>query len=813
MWAFRQRVFVIAVALLALAAVFSAQAVAGVGAVQARQHGASPSAFLAGAASISITPPAWTRSSDSAFVPACGSTPAAVSRNWPGPRLFAFTDPYIDVHHLGHYVVGDPYCDAGLAGRYQAPYLAGGVGTGRWPTAVQAGNPITAQAIVVGLHEQRIALVVVDSIGLFNSTMDKIRAAARSLAQQVSQIFISSTHDESAPDPIGLWGPSGATPVGTVSTPTAVSSGVDNFYLAFLVHQVARAIAEADARVQPATMRLAYMHMPGNLQSCWVSYPYIDDQLIPIMQLASSATHRVIATLVNANTHVVTLAFSGVARLTTMISADWPGVLRTKLQEAYPGSVAVELSGLVGAIGDPTLYQPASTQVLNIPGPVHSPPGNPVKCLESVYPNPTGATPLAQPLPYMQAYGGELATDAVRALQHSGHPVVPTTLVGQQAALCIQVENTFFAAAFVAGLIPDRPAYVDPTCSVGSPADSVPAPRYHLPPGHVWGANPLWVKTNVGVLTIGSAQFAYTPGEVFPFTEILGHIDPAQMPFPTTCYSPASGSYSCGQPLSMTPWITARMTQPYKFLAGLGEDMLGYLFPPGNFVGSPGETTEQPWAGYEMTTTNGRNGNDRFGQPHVDDTESVGPHAGLEVTTALAELLARDGPGAQVLPGSYVDAQGRTSDSPFAGPSFSGAVGVEVREPSGRLRAYRVGCNARGWVTFDGTLDPGTAGTTLPYSVSTAGVLLPDGRPLLVDVFLGAAGTLGRAASGVLRGCPSASAAARGGLAGPATAAPVGAPVGLLAFTGVDSMTDGLTALVALAIATALGASAQRRRR
>ena len=57
------------------------------------------------------------------------------------------------------------------------------------------------------LGQKRIALVVVDSIGLFNSGMDLIRQAAAQVAPDVSQIFVSSTHDESAPDPIGLWGP------------------------------------------------------------------------------------------------------------------------------------------------------------------------------------------------------------------------------------------------------------------------------------------------------------------------------------------------------------------------------------------------------------------------------------------------------------------------------------------------------------------------------------------------------------------------------------------------------------------------------
>jgi hypothetical protein len=33
----------------------------------------------------------------------------------------------------------------------------------------------------------------------------------------------------------------------------------------------------------------------------------------------------------------------------------------------------------------------------------------------------------------------------------------------------------------------------------------------------------------------------------------------------------------------MTPWVSAAMTGKYTFFAGLGEDMLGYIMPAGDF--------------------------------------------------------------------------------------------------------------------------------------------------------------------------------------------------------------------------------------
>lgn len=616
-----------------------------------------------------------------------------------------------------------------------------------------------------------------------------------------ADIFVSSTHDESAPDPIGLWGPDGSNLPGnsttqSVLTSTALTSGVDNYYLAFLARRAAQAIVSAYRDLQPAELKLAYASLPPNVQECWSSYPYIADHIDPVMQAIDPKTGKVIFTLVNGNTHVETFAFSGVPADTTMFSADWAGFLRQDLESHY-GGVAAEMSGLVGSVETPAVY-PSGTQVVNVPGPYHNVNGAVDGC-SSVYPNPTGASPISSAHAFVRAYGAAMAKAAEVALGSASAKVyLPSQihhLIGVRERICIQLESNFFAAAFAAGIFPDRPAYVDPTCSVGASFNRSPAPAYHLAPGPIQGANPLWIKTDVGVLTIGPAQFAYVPGEMFPFTAMRGHIDQAQMPFPTNCYQPATPAtpahFYCGSPLPMTPFVISKMTEPYRFVAGLGEDMIGYMMAPGDFVGSQDisestpsgpngvppsltvsvpEVNEEPWLSYELTSSNW---NDRFGQGHADDSESVGPHAGIEVTDAISKLLAGlaargIGRPETVLPGLYVDASGATSDSPFpysnpyaapglnsSPPGFTGAVGVEVFEPGGKKVIYCVGSSSAGicsgeavehalsWATFDGFPDPGTAGTSLPYSVSTAGVMLPGShgkqdRAILVDVYAGA---------------------------------------------------------------------------
>src|SRR5207245_1012211 len=113
-----------------------------------------------------------------------------------------------------------------------------------------------------------------------------------------------------------------------------------------------------------------------------------------------------------------------------------------------------------------------------------------------------------------------------------------------------------------------RPRYSDSACAVEVGPSPTAAAAGTSSAGAASGGNPQtsFLKTDVGVVTIGLVQLAYSPGEVFPFTETRGAIDEALMPFPTNCYEPQTEDFYCGSPLPMTPWISAEMTRPYRFL-------------------------------------------------------------------------------------------------------------------------------------------------------------------------------------------------------------------------------------------------------
>src|SRR5438445_7104157 len=112
--------------------------------------------------------------------------------------------------------------------------------------------------------------------------------------------------------------------------------------------------------------------------------------------------------------------------------------------------------------------------------------------------------------------------------------------------------------------------------------------------------------------------------------------------------------------------MSSMVTAAYDVMTGLGQDMIGYMFPLGYFVGDQGETDQSPWAQYQLATNAG--GTDRHGYHHSDDSESLGPHAGLAVGLGIASLLTGSAqPDNGVLPGLFVDAAGNLSDGPFAG--------------------------------------------------------------------------------------------------------------------------------------------------
>jgi hypothetical protein len=590
-----------------------------------------PARFQVGAASIDFAPPLHGKApgGDPADCPAPG---------FDGLRPFAYMEPYQDINHVKppsptdvppkppervdvneHYDDGEPYVDCNGNGRWDGNFIGGGGGGTRY--AVKEADPTTARAVVVSNGSRTIGVEVVDQEGLFNVYQDQIRqrviadlgGAAKSPLKD-SDMFLSATHDESAQQSLGLNGANDTT------------SATNDYWLnQEFIPDSAKAIEQAYAARKPATIRYAEAQEPADMRQCWSSYPFVDDMRMPTLQ-AVGDDGRAIATLTDVSQHTETLGFNSDPAERLWYTADWPHFFRTSLEQRY-GGVAIEMAGSVGSVESPEVF------------------GGPLSLIPQKYideSHPAGCRTLFDaggaahvPLGYTretQAYGEQLATAVAGALDTGSSPSVSGTLSGARADICVPVTNQMFAIGGAAGVFAHRPSY-NSDCSAAVPPG---------PTGSTAGTN---VKSQVAVFRIGDGTFASVPGEVFPFTYLRSFLGPQDMPYP-------------GDPIPQ--WLIPHMHTQFRFINGLGEDMIGYIFPPASGVGVPGE---------RGTNATDYSKDDRFGCHHSDDDEAASSSTSMIAGDALVKLLDAGGAKPErIAKGRYVLPDGTASRDPLGGP-------------------------------------------------------------------------------------------------------------------------------------------------
>src|SRR5947209_17902255 len=166
-------------------------------------------------------------------------------------------------------------------------------------------------------------------------------------------MFLSATHDESAPDSLGLGGV------------TATTSGVNDYFVNYMVDKSAAAIEQAYKAMRPATIRYTEVLEPSDTRQCWSSYPFIDDQHVPVLE-AVDARGRAIVTLASVSQHAETLGFNGgtpaLDAQKMWVSSDWVNFFRSALERRF-GGVAIEMAGSVGSVESPEVYSQAISRV------------------------------------------------------------------------------------------------------------------------------------------------------------------------------------------------------------------------------------------------------------------------------------------------------------------------------------------------------------------------------------------------------------------------------------------------------------------
>ncbi len=567
--------------------------------------GGSPGAiFRVGAAAVDITPP----------LDGVGSNPAACAgaEAYTGPHLLSLEEPYQDSDHNGRYDRGEPFLDcATLAAnggtlppdkRWDGIYLGGGDCCDRRPTAVL--DPIWARTLVVRGRGRTIAVTSVDNEGVFKEIWDEVRVKVRADGiTDLDEMFFSSTHDESAPDTIGISGPDEFT------------SGSNPFYVQFLIERTAQSIERAYAALRPARIRFGQVR-PNDMVTCWSSYPYAADEQIGVMQ-AVDLHGRPVATLVNYGIHAEELGFSDDDQDRLHLSSDWPHFAREALEARY-GGVALMLGGSMGSVEMPQVY-PTSRDLT--PVGVYRSTGN--GGCRTIYATDDTRVPYGYDLS-TRARGERIADWAGRAID-AGAFSRSSKVKGKRETIFLPLDNALFGFGSVLGVIVGKVPYLDGVALQRTASGRISPPVV-----------PNEFLTDVAWFRIGDGEFVTTPGEVFPYTYVRDFGGPADQAVPDGGDPPA--------------WVMARLSQPYRFIAGIGEDMVGYIFPQTNAVGVPLEI-------------GGADDVDRFGCSHVDDGEAAAVNAGDVVVASLTSLLPPTAD--KTLVGRYQDVAGGLHRSPL----------------------------------------------------------------------------------------------------------------------------------------------------
>ena len=580
-------------------------------------------AWYAGAAAVSVTAPRFNAADDAVEFPLCNTT------YYNGPRAFDFEEPYRDVMGTGQFQYPDPWCDANLNGRYDGLYTSGGIA--RLMTWVQ--SDVWARALAVSDGTRTVVIESITSQGLGSSDTARVRSALDGYTGAaghgpVGAVFVSSTHNESSPDPIGIYG-APADPSGTVG----LHSGIDDYYITFLVNQAVKAGKQAVDALRVARMRVGELTPPdvrARLSTTFLTTdsnpgvtsgpaangtPEATDTKGLVLQLVDASTGANIETLFNWAAHNQQTGHApgdsvapdpndgnALRPINQAFSDDWPGVFAQTVESAAGGH-AMFLVGTNGTIEDPHAYP--------LPNPDNECPGtdfNP--------PRAHGTSEGCVTLP--RATGTRLANDVLNIVGASPalglmQDVTPHALSWATQQFAAPLQNQLFIAAFGAGLFAHRTA-ADVTPCVDSK-----------------GVARTCFQTVVSVLDLGpQLQLLTNPGEAYPAL-IEGN------PF-------GQNEASCPE-RTEPPTPAWHASAAHHIEMGLGDDMLGYEIPAWGWFADSGVYADPSCPAGSQATSNPTADYDQHGNYHKLESESVGPDVGNLVAQHVSGLLDCDAAG------------------------------------------------------------------------------------------------------------------------------------------------------------------------
>ena len=271
--------------------------------------------------------------------------------------------------------------------------------------------------------------------------------------------------------------------------------------------------------------------------------PVIYDPTVTVVRFTDDlAPATTLATLVNWASHP---EYTG--RQNNRMTADYVHALRRTLEQGDPATATPGLGGTAVFIQGPLGGQIG--------------PGGPVAPLDSA-----GNPVIDDGLPKAEAAGRSVALLALDAIGGAAEVAGETDLEYRTAEIFVRVENRALQLANTLGVL-QRELYLYDTALPPAP-DNVP-----------------YVRSRVTFLRVGPLGLVTAPGELHPELWVGGY----------------DGSWSWGRPIltetENAPDLDDAPNPPYlrdvlldtpgveyAFVAGLGEDWLGYIIPEFNFV-------------------------------------------------------------------------------------------------------------------------------------------------------------------------------------------------------------------------------------
>ena len=319
--------------------------------------------------------------------------------------------------------------------------------------ATKIHDDLKAVAAVIDDGEHRIGVVALDAIGFFHDEVLAVRRGLPSSAR-LDYVIVASTHNHSAPDLMGIWGPSD------------FRSGIDPDYRRAVVAGATGALLDAVEALTPASVSFVEVPLAPEGLVADSRDPQVFDATMRLMVFTGPGG-RTVGSIVNWADHPETPWADN-----TELTADFPGYLRDALEsgvtvdgrqvEAGLGGIHVYVNGAIGGL---MTTNPATTVV-------------------DPYTQRSFAAPSHDKT---QALGRRLAQAALGEIR--GGAAVPQTeprLAYAARTIELKIDNTLFRLAAALGLFGRG------------------QPRLNS------------IRSEVAVVTFGDASIACVPGELYP---------------------------------------------------------------------------------------------------------------------------------------------------------------------------------------------------------------------------------------------------------------------------------------------------------